>query len=206
MRGRLAAVVLWCAATAGATTVVLGGIGTIRDATRRDTSAGGAAQAVQTFDTVGTWSTTSVSVPATTSASQAGPARPSTSLPAAASTPAGGTPSNAGATAATPTAPTATAGATTTRAAPATTTTAALAPTAPAPAVTRTVSARGGTATIRLGSDEVVVVAATPNAGYTARVSRRSVTSVRVEFERDGARSRIDAWWDTEARVDVRED
>ena len=72
--------------------------------------------------------------------------------------------------------------------------------------MTRTIAARGGTATIRYRADDVTVVAATPSSGFAVKVSRSSATRVRIEFEREGDRSRIEAWWDTEPRAEVRED
>ncbi len=187
---------LWCAATAGATALVQGGVGTIRAATRRDTVVDVQAVAV---DTVGTWSTTS-SAPApaasTTTDPRTGPRNPvSSGVPAPTPTPA-------------PTRPPA--GATTTVASPPGTVPPVVASPAtttspPATAVTRTVTTRGGTATIRFRPDDVAVVAATPNAGFAVKVDQRGAGAVRVEFERADAQSRIDAWWDAEPRVEVRE-
>jgi hypothetical protein len=87
-------------------------------------------------------------------------------------------------------------------------------PTAPPPTtavpapepITLTIPSEGGSATIRFSPDAVTVVAATPAAGYAAKVSSQGATAVRVEFENDDRRSRIEASWNGGPVTDVRED
>ena len=86
---------------------------------------------------------------------------------------------------------------------PTTTTTA---PPPPAPPTTRTYPLVGGTTTLRFSADGVTVVVATPNAGFSVDVNESHDNGVRVEFESDGHRSRVDAWWDGGPQDEVRED
>jgi hypothetical protein len=205
VRGRVAGVLLWCAATVGATVLVNGGVGTIRAATRRDTVVD--VQAV-TVDIPGTSAptssstvTTSTEVPAVSPTTSGGV--PATAPPTTGRTSTTGRPSTPTPTTEVPVAPPPSVPVVT---APAPTTAPTAAPTT-APTVTRTVTSRGGTVTVRYRPDEVTIVAAVPNAGYAVEIERSSPTRVRVEFENaDDARSRIDLWWDTEARFEVRED
>lgn len=89
----------------------------------------------------------------------------------------------------------------------ATTTTAPTAPppTAP-PGETRTYALVGGTATIRFSPAGAAVVTATPNAGFDVEVEPENGNGVKVEFESDGHRSRVTAWWDGGPRDDLREE
>jgi hypothetical protein len=64
----------------------------------------------------------------------------------------------------------------------------------------------GGTATLRFSASGVTVVAAVPNAGFSAAVSQTHGTGKRVEFESDDHRSRVEGWWDGGAQDEVRED
>jgi hypothetical protein len=103
-----------------------------------------------------------------------------------------------------------------TTAPPATTTTSPSVPdatstttTAPsAPSETHTYNLTGGTATFRFSPDGVTVVAAVPNSGFTTTTepeSENGFAGIRVQFESDGHRSRITAWWDGGPQVDPRE-
>ncbi|MEO7572552.1 MAG: hypothetical protein ABIX10_08950 [Acidimicrobiales bacterium] len=76
---------------------------------------------------------------------------------------------------------------------------------APAPS-TRTYDLVGGTATLRFAPEGVEVLAATPDAGFSVDVSNSHDNGVRVEFDRDDHRSRVDAWWDGGPQEEVREE
>ena len=75
---------------------------------------------------------------------------------------------------------------------------------APAP-ITKSYQLNGGSATLRFSPGGVTVVAATPKPGYTAEVEAEG-SGVRVEFESEAHKSRLDAWWDGGPQVQVRED
>jgi len=79
-------------------------------------------------------------------------------------------------------------------------------PPPPPAATTRTYPLVGGTATLRFSADAVEVVVATPNAGFAVEISETHDNGVRVEFESDGHRSRVDAWWDGGPQDEVREE
>lgn len=64
------------------------------------------------------------------------------------------------------------------------------------PAETRTYTLVGGTATLQFSSSGVKVVVASPNAGYSVDLEPTYDTGVRVEFESDDHRSRVEGWWD----------
>lgn len=83
-----------------------------------------------------------------------------------------------------------------------------IATTPPPPAVseTRTYTLVGGTATISFSTAGARVVTATPNAGFEVDVEPEHGNGVKVEFESEGHRSRVSAWWDGGARDDVREE
>jgi hypothetical protein len=77
---------------------------------------------------------------------------------------------------------------------------------APAAAETRTYNLVGGSAALRFDDDgTVTVVWATPNAGFTVDTGNEG-SGVRVEFESDAHRSRVDGWWDDGPRDEVREE
>jgi hypothetical protein len=88
--------------------------------------------------------------------------------------------------------------ATPTTGAPATTTT--------VPSVTKTYQLVGGTTTLELSPAGVREVLSTPNPGFSLKKSGPEGDGWRVEFESDGHRSRIDAWWDDGPQVRPRED
>lgn len=94
---------------------------------------------------------------------------------------------------ATTTPPRSTATPTPTTTPPAATSTAAP-PQAPAPE-TRTYNLVGGSAALRFTSGGVTVLWATPNSGFEVSVEPENVNGVRVQFESDGHRSRVDGWW-----------
>lgn len=203
VKTRLVAVTSWLAATLTATVLVAGAVGAIRDTTRRDatlvaTSAASDRATASAPTTTTAIATTTVAPPAASSTPAPGPL-PSTTTRGGAGAP--------GTTSVLPPAPA-------TTAAPAGATNGP-APTNPPPTAapsttsattTRTIASVGGTATIRFGPTAVTVVAATPNAGYTAKVDQRGTTAVRVEFTASGHRSRLEAWWADGPQEDVRED
>ena len=194
MRTRATAVLLWLAATVAATLLVSAGVGAIRDTTRADELV--ARPPATTADTAPTDTTapTGPTLTPSSSAVPAGPTGPAPTVP---------TPTAPAATAPPATAPPATVPPTPTT--PATTAPPTTAAPAPEP-VTLTIPSEGGSATIRFSPDAVTVVAATPAAGYAAKVSPQGSTAVRVEFENDDRRSRIEASWNGGPVTDVRED
>ena len=64
----------------------------------------------------------------------------------------------------------------------------------------------GGTATLRFSAAGVTVLTATPKPGFSVDTSSTHGNGVRVEFESDDHRSRVDAWWDGGPQDEVRED
>lgn len=80
------------------------------------------------------------------------------------------------------------------------------APAAPASAETRTYRLIGGTATLRFSASGVTVVTATPNAGFSVKVEPEQGDGVKVEFESDDHRSRVDGSWVDGPVDEVRED
>jgi hypothetical protein len=102
-------------------------------------------------------------------------------------------------------APPATATPTTTASGPGPTTTTTTRPAAPS-ASSKTYDMVGGTATLRFSAAGVTVLAATPKPGFSVDVSSAHGNGVRVEFESDDHRSRVDAWWDGGPQDEVRED
>ena len=119
----------------------------------------------------------------------------STTLPGGATATVGSTPSAAPTTTAPTPAPAAVS--------PAPTTTVPVS--APAAAETRTYNLVGGSAALRFDAGTVTVVWATPNAGFTVDTGNEG-SGVRVEFESDAHRSRVDGWWDDGPRDEVREE
>ena len=75
----------------------------------------------------------------------------------------------------------------------------------PAPVI-KTYRLTGGTATIEFSPTSVRGVAATPNPGFGVKKSEAEGAGWRVEFESDGHRSRLDAWWDNGPQARSRED
>lgn len=187
--------VLWTAATAGATLLVQGGVGTIRNATRSSTVVDVQAVAVEVDAPVTATAPPTTLPPVTTTPTTVPPPAPTTPPPTGAPRP---TPRPTAPPPEEPPAPPPTPAPVE---APATT-----APPAAVGSVTRTISTRGGSATIRFRADEVTVVAATPNAGYAVKIERSGALRVKVEFDSRDAESRIEAWWDAEARHEIREE
>lgn len=207
----MTAVVSWLVATAAASLLVAGGVGAIRDTTRRDTvlAAATAAPPGVAPGRVGPTTTGPLRAPTsivstTTPGSAAGTGATTTTNRASSAV--ATTPQQAGATVVA-TSP----GAPTTLPAVAVPSVALVdgqpPPTTTAAATTAlTLAAQGGVVTIRYSATSVTVIAATPVAGRAAKVDQRGATAVRVEFEGGGHRSRIEAWWDNGPRQDVRED
>lgn len=79
-------------------------------------------------------------------------------------------------------------------------------PTTTPPATVRTYSLVGGTATLRFSSSGVTVVTASPNAGFDVEVEPEHGNGVKVEFEREGHKSRVSGWWEGGPRDEVREE
>jgi uncharacterized membrane protein YgcG len=93
---------------------------------------------------------------------------------------------------------------TTTRATDGTTTT--VASPADASATTETYRMVGGVVTLRFSPAGVELVGATPNEGFGVDSEPEHGNGVRVEFESDAHKSRIDAWWEGGPQVERRED
>jgi hypothetical protein len=172
VRNRVSAVALWLAATVLATTAVWLGIGAIGEAARSDTDL-----------VVAVTTTVDPAVPggSTTTALD-----PTTSLDPTT------TPTSA--TVAPPvTRPSPTAAPPTTRpAAPGPPT---VVPALPVLGETRTYVLTGGTVTVRFAPDAVAVVLATPNPGFGVDAEQRGAVAIRVEFDSEQHRSRLDASW-----------
>jgi hypothetical protein len=64
----------------------------------------------------------------------------------------------------------------------------------------------GGDVTFRFSPGGVSVVVATPASGFTTEIDSSHGGGAQVEFESDGHKSRIDAWWDDGPQTEVRED
>jgi hypothetical protein len=64
----------------------------------------------------------------------------------------------------------------------------------------------GGVVTLSFSPAGVDVVGATPNEGFTVDSEPEHGNGVKVEFESDAHRSRVDAWWDGGPQVERRED
>jgi hypothetical protein len=86
-----------------------------------------------------------------------------------------------------------------------------VAPTTTVPAagvepVTRSYDLVGGSATLRFSATGVTVVVATPAPGFTVDIGESHDGGVRVEFEGEDHRSRLDGWWDGGPQDEVREE
>lgn len=88
---------------------------------------------------------------------------------------------------------------------PAATTTTTAAPPPPASGETRTYNLTGGSASLRFTPSGVTVLWADPNAGFDVEVEPEG-TGVKVEFESESHKSRVDGWWDGGPQDRVRED
>ena len=73
-------------------------------------------------------------------------------------------------------------------------------------AVTRSYDLVGGSVTLRFEPSGVTVLLATPKAGFSVDVGESHDSGARVEFESDGHKSRLDAWWDGGPQDEVREE
>ena len=179
----MSAVALWVAATVLATTAVWLGTGAIGDAARSDTD---------------------LVVAATSTTSPVVPGASTTTTPLDTTAPAATTPTSATVAPPPPTRPTPTAvPATTQPPAPIPTR---IVPTLPVLGETRTYVLTGGTVTVRFSPDAVTVVLATPNPGFGVDAEQRGAVAIRVEFESDQHRSRLDASWIGGPVDEVRED
>jgi hypothetical protein len=76
----------------------------------------------------------------------------------------------------------------------------------PPAAETRTYTLVGGSASLRFTASGVTVVWANPNPGFEVEVEPENVNGVKVEFESDSHRSRVDGWWDGGPQDRVREE
>jgi hypothetical protein len=76
---------------------------------------------------------------------------------------------------------------------------------APAP-TTRSYDLVGGTVTVRFSAAGVTLVGATPKAGFSFEKGESHSGGLRVEFEGEDHKSRLDAWWDGGPQDEVREE
>ncbi|MDW3179274.1 MAG: hypothetical protein R8J94_17900 [Acidimicrobiia bacterium] len=88
---------------------------------------------------------------------------------------------------------------------PSTSSTTTVAPQSSSPEQIRTFNLVGGTTAISFSSTAVEVLWATPNPGFDVEIKPGS-SSVRVEFESNEHKSRIDAWWSDGPQQAIRED
>ena len=70
------------------------------------------------------------------------------------------------------------------------------APAPPAVGETRTYTLVGGTASLRFEPTGVTVVFANPSPGFDVEIEPEHVNGVKVEFESETHKSRLDGWWD----------
>lgn len=68
------------------------------------------------------------------------------------------------------------------------------------PVELRTYSLVGGTATLRFSPSGVTLVDAVPAAGYATEIEAVHDNGIRVEFESEDRRSRVEGWWDAGPR------
>lgn len=78
--------------------------------------------------------------------------------------------------------------------------------TAASAAETRTYNLVGGTVSLRFAATGVTVVFANPGPGFTVDSEPENVNGVKVEFESETHRSRVDGWWDNGPLDRVREE
>jgi hypothetical protein len=180
--------VAWLLAAVAATTAAWQGVALVtHEVTDERPAALGASDIEAALDDASDTSimtTSSATASATTSATGAGAGSGSTSTTA-------GTPGTSGTGPVTTTRPSGSG----------TTTTTAL----DAVAETHTYTLIGGTTTLRFSPAGVSQVVSTPNPGFEVKTEPEG-GGLRVEFESDSHRSRIDAWWDDGPRVRPRED
>jgi hypothetical protein len=77
---------------------------------------------------------------------------------------------------------------------------------APPATETRTYNLVGGSAALSFSPGGVSVVFATPEPGFEVDVEPQNGNGVRVEFESEDHRSRVDAWWEGGPQERVREE
>lgn len=188
MKRSLALVALWLLTAILAVTIAWKGVSVVGDQVTSERPAPLAASEIERrLDEAGATATTTIVTPTTASpgASSTSTTAPTTTTTATNSPPATvGTTSAPGPTTAPP-------------------------PPAAPPAATsetRTYSLVGGTASLRFSSAGVEVVFANPAAGFTVEVEPENVNGVKVEFESDSHKSRVDGWWDGGPVDRVRED
>ena len=73
-------------------------------------------------------------------------------------------------------------------------------------ATTRSYDLVGGTVTVRFSAAGVTLVGATPKAGFSFEKGESHSGGLRVEFEGEDHKSRLDAWWDGGPQDEVREE
>jgi len=74
------------------------------------------------------------------------------------------------------------------------------------PAETRTYPLVGGTTALRFTPAGVEVLWSTPNPGFSVKTEPENGNGVKVEFEGNGHKSRVDGWWDGGPQDRTRED
>jgi cytoskeletal protein RodZ len=89
---------------------------------------------------------------------------------------------------------------------PAGSTTTTTTPVATPPPTTRSYDLVGGTVTVRFSPAGVTLVSATPKAGFSVEKGETHSNGIRVEFEGEDHKSRLDAWWDGGPQDEVREE
>lgn len=172
-RSSLRPVVAWIVAAVVAVGVASWGVGLVSRSVTDDRPAPLEAAQIQARLDQATGSSTTA-VPTSTTGGSA----TSTTAPGATTTVAGGAPST-----------------TTTTAAPPPPTTAPAPPTTAA-GETRTYNLVGGTASLRFSPSGVTVVFANPASGFDVEVEPEHGNGVKVEFESEAHKSRVDGWWD----------
>jgi hypothetical protein len=80
------------------------------------------------------------------------------------------------------------------------------APVVAPPPTTRSYDLVGGTVTVRFSAAGVTLVGATPKAGFSFEKGESHSGGLRVEFEGEDHKSRLDAWWDGGPQDEVREE
>jgi hypothetical protein len=77
---------------------------------------------------------------------------------------------------------------------------------APSPSTSRTYTLEGGSVSLKFSPSGVTVSWANPKAGYDVKVEPEDGNGVKVEFESDSHRSRVDGWWANGPQDRVREE
>lgn len=173
-RTNLRPVVAWVVAAVVAVAVASWGVGLVSRSVTDDRPAPLEAAQIQARLDEATSTTTGPTSTTTGSAT-------SSTAPGATTTVAGGAPSTTTTTVSPPPPPP---------------TTAAPAPTTTAAGETRTYNLVGGTAALRFSPSGVTVVFANPASGFDVEIEPENVNGVKVEFESEAHKSRVDGWWD----------